>query len=300
MAELGPNATLLPAHRAAIEAVRPDLRGAPMRLHADGWDCLAIEVEADGDRPSLVFKIPHHDGAIDRLRREPKTLDLVRPLVAVKVPHMRLHQAPVLMTEHEKIIGSALDGPKYDTLCEPVRRRLASDLARFYQSLHGLDPAAVRQADCDGLRQWPATNVVMDTLRGAIPDRAVLIVEQLLDAHDGHGSDDEVFGQFDTHGWNLAFNWDTQQLDGVFDFAGAGVGPLHRDLSYPMFLSPDLTQRVVDQYQRLTGRSVSLCRVYDAHGALRVVELYTELMEGRPVERFVDAIDRFWHWRCAL
>lgn len=287
MAECDPKDAIDPAHHAAILAHRPDLAGAPVRLHTDGWDCLAIEVNE-----RWLFKIPLHEGARQRLRREPAALDLIRPATRIPVPAMRLLEGPVLMSEHEKLPGVIVDGARYATLGESERARLALDLAGFFADIHAIDPAAVAAADCDALRPWDAAPHYIARIEGHLPDATVAAAREAFARHARHGADALVFGQFDTHGWNMAYDLARGRLAGLFDFAGAGVGGLHRDLSYLLFVSPDLTERVLAIYGAATGRSVEASRVYDAHAALRAIELCEEGPAG-DVPRFTAALLEF-------
>lgn len=273
--------------RAAILSHRPELDGAPVTVHADGWDCLAVEIGG-----TLIFKIPHHDSARERLSCEPRALDLIRPRTRLAVPRMRLLPGPPLMSEHEKLPGVAVDPARYATLSEAARARLALDIATFFADLHAIDPALVSQAGCDALRPWQAPEAYLGRIEGKVEASVLAMVREALAAHARHGEDVPVFGQFDTHGWNMAYDLGADRLHGLFDFAGAGVGALHRDLSYPLFVSADLADRVVAIYRAATGRAVDLERVYDAHVALRAIELCDEWPEDGNGTKFVAALAR--------
>ncbi|GAB5374575.1 MAG: aminoglycoside phosphotransferase family protein [Acuticoccus sp.] len=285
--ECGANAAIATTHREAILAVRPDLGDVPMVVHDDGWDCLAVEAGAS------LFKFPLHPAAEWRLRREPRALALIGPRVRLAVPQMRLHERPVLMSEHTLIAGEAVDPARYARLDASERERLAHDLAAFYAEIHAIVPEAVAAADCDALRPFPPGVVLLDTLRGRIAPALYAEAEAIATAHDAAGPDMAVFGHFDTHGWNMAYDGAAGRLRGLFDFAGCGVGPLHRDLSYTMFVAPDLTRRIVAGYRTLTGRPVDLGRVFGAHGFLRVIELCAALDEGKALAQFVAALEAF-------
>lgn len=281
--------------RQAIAAVRPDLADAPLRFHTDGWDCLAVEAD-----DTWIFKLPYNEAAVDRLLREPRTIELIRPRTALELPAMRLHRDPLLMTEHRKVPGGMVDAARYAKMDEDARARLAHDVAGFFAAVHGVDPAHVRRLDCDAVRPWAAAAALLAPLAGAVPGEILAMAGATLARHTDHPRDEEVFGQFDTHGWNMAFDPASERLVGLFDFAGAGVGPLHRDLSYPTFVAPDLTRRVVESYGKMTGRPVDLGRVYDAHGALRVIELSDALAAGDDPTQFLEALRDHTSWRNAL
>lgn len=284
MVKCGEN-TIAPAHREAIRAARPELAQAAWQVHTDGWDCLAVEV---GGR--FIYKIPHHESAAERLRREPRALDLIRPHIRIAVPRMRLLGGPLLISEHEKLAGDAIDTARYAELSQHARMRLALDLATFFAEIHAVPSELVARASCDGLRVWPPAPALLAKIDGRVPAATFAAAERALAAHERHGPDEMVFGQFDLHGWNMAYDLASDRLNGLFDFAGAGVGGLHRDLSYPLFVGPDLADRVIAIYSSATGRAVDRERVYDAHGALRAIELCDEIGDGSAIERFTKAL----------
>ena len=252
---------------AAIATVRPDLATAAKVRVGLGWDC---EIVIAG---GSVFRFPRHDGAAARLIREPGLLRLVAPRVPIAVPAMTLHTVPMLFTEHAQIPGAMVDPADYDALGEEVRDALAQDLAATYVAFHriGLDEA--REAGAVPVGLWAPSADLFAALRQRLDAPLLGLAAQILSAVDLLPADETVFGHFDSHGWNMAFDRDRGRLVGLFDFGDSGIGALHRDLSYPCFISPDLTARIVARYRRLTRRPVDLERVFTLHTALRLVEV---------------------------
>jgi hypothetical protein len=87
---------------------------------------------------------------------------------------------------------------------------------------------------------------------------------------DPHGL---IYGFFDGHGWNMAFDHERGCLNGIYDFADSGIGPLHQDFIYTNFISPDLTERVVTAYEAITGRVLDRRRIALLTGMHRLSEL---------------------------
>ncbi|MEM7692953.1 MAG: phosphotransferase [Pseudomonadota bacterium] len=286
MAETGQIVTILPQHRTAIAAVRPDLQAVALTPIGNGWDAFAIRAG------TTLFKFPVGAGAADRLRREPKFLDLMRPHVALQLPKMHLHETPMLMSEHEMVEGVPVDAARYAALGEPARAALADDLATFFIAAHAVPAQRVRAKKCDGVRAWPSPERLRHVIADA-PGDVVAAANDLLARFARHPPDETVVGQFDTHGWNMAFDDGAERLNGLFDFAGSGIGPLHRDLSYLHFTSAHLAQAVVERYAAQTGRAVSFARTLDTHGALKVIELAEEMLAGAPITRFCAAVLQF-------
>lgn len=87
---------------------------------------------------------------------------------------------------------------------------------------------------------------------------------------DPHG---ETYGFFDGHGWNMAFDADRRRITGVYDFGDSGFGQLQQEFIYSSMVSPDLTRRIVDRYEALSGRPLDRARIDLLFKALRLSEL---------------------------
>ena len=188
-----------PQFRAAIAAVRPDLATQPMQLHDRGWDSNAVEVAG------WIFKFPKRPEAVDRLRLEARILALVHSRVPLAVPELILHEIPTLFSEHRMIPGSIIETRDYDALTEPQKQSMAVRLAGFYAALHAI-PAAEAVAIGGGPKPgWPPAETSLPILRERLPADFHDYARRAFAAYDALPPEDEVFGYFDGHGWNMAF-----------------------------------------------------------------------------------------------
>src|SRR5690606_21802093 len=87
---------------------------------------------------------------------------------------------------------------------------------------------------------------------------------------DPHGT---TYGFFDGHGWNMAFDRAAKRLNGIYDFADSGYGPLQQDFVYSNWISRDLTDRIVGAYERLTGLALDRERIGLLSAVIRLSEL---------------------------
>ncbi|MFE0754360.1 phosphotransferase family protein [Inquilinus sp. NPDC058860] len=256
-------------YRAAILHAAPDLAASDFRLLAESWDSTAVE--ADG---RLVFKFPRHEAAARRLRKEAALLAVIRPAVSLPVPDLVLEEGPPLFSRHSKIPGDYLLTEHYAELPEKARRRLAEDLAGFYAELHGLDLDRMAAAGAEPESWGTAEEIGAKALPALTPELRPT-AERLLAAYDRlppdpHGT---IYGFFDGHGWNMAFDHDRQRLNGIYDFADSGIGPLHQEFVYSSFVSPDLTARLAAAYEQLTGHMLDRRRIAILTGVHRLWEL---------------------------
>jgi len=262
--------TDLDRYRAPILGAVPELAASSLRLLAESWDSTAVEVDG-----RLVFKFPRHEPAAQRLRKEAALLAVVRPAVSLPVPDLVLEEGPPLFSRHAKIPGGHLLTAQYAELPEVARRRLAEDLAGFHAELHRLDSGRMTAAGAGPVEDWGTAEEIGAKALPVLTPELRPAAERVLAAYgrlppDPHGS---IYGFFDGHGWNMAFDHDRQRLNGMYDFADSGIGPLHQEFVYSGFVSPDLTARLVTAYEALTRLTLDLRRIAILTGTHRLWEL---------------------------
>jgi hypothetical protein len=94
----------------------------------------------------------------------------------------------------------------------------------------------------------------------------------------------EVYGFFDAHGWNMAFDHERGRLRGIFDFADSGFGPPHREFVQISLIDPDLAARTVEAYEASTGRVLDRRRIFLLAAAMRLSELAGAVETGEHIE----------------
>jgi hypothetical protein len=256
--------------RAAITAAFPELSTSTFRLLTTGWHSAAVDVD---DR--LIFKFPRDEVARKALVREAGLLAVVRPAVTMPVPDLTLHPGPPPFSRHEKLKGEHLVSARYDRVPKCARQRLAEQLALFYAELHGLDPSIVEAAGAGPVAAWLSPEAILSNALPVLPAPLRAIAERTVSAWqdlppDPYGT---TYGFFDGHGWNMAFDAARNRLNGIYDFADSGFGPLHQEFIYSNFIALDLTDRMVAAYEALCGRALDRERIALLTGVHRLSEL---------------------------
>lgn len=256
--------------RAAIIDAFPEFRSSSFTLLTQGWDCEAVEVDG-----RWIFKFPRNEEAAWALAREASLLAVIGPAVALPVPDLTLHEGPPLFSRHRKLAGEHILTPHYEALPVEARQLLAADLALLYARLHDLDAGTMAAAGAEPVEPLLSPEEILGKTRPLLPpdlqdyaDRAVSEWRDL--PPDPYGT---TYGYFDGHGWNMAFDHDRNRLNGVYDFADFGFGPLHQDFIYSNWIAPDLTARIVDEYEALTSRKLDRRRIALLTGIHRLSEL---------------------------
>jgi len=258
------------ALQAAVARIWPDLAAARVSLCTMGWDCVALDLD---DR--VIVKVPRHETAAAALRREARLLAVIGPAVSMPVPRPVLHEGPPLLSRHEKLKGEHLLAAHYARLPEAARDRLAADLALFFAQLHALPAQDMAAAGAVAVTAWAEPEEILRRVRPVLTEPLWRYAERTIGAWQALPPDPfgTVYGFFDGHGWNMAFDHATARLNGIYDFGDSGFGPLHREFIYPDWIAPELTARIVVAYGRLTGRILDRRRIAVLSGTLRLWEL---------------------------
>lgn len=272
--------------RSIITRVLPELADATFRPLTMGWHSIAIDV---GDR--LIFKFPRHAEAELALRREAGILAAVRPRIAMRVPELELFEAPRLFSCHEKIPGEHLLAEDYQRLPATAREHLAEELALFYAQLHDLDADLMSQAGAAAILPWQSADAIRSKALPLLPS-GHRICERTISAYESMSPDPlgTTYGFFDGHGWNMAFDHVQERINGVYDFADSGFGPVHQDFVYASFSSLQLMYMIAERYAGTTGRLVDLERIGVLAGMHRLSELAELADDPRHVQVKVDSV----------
>lgn len=263
----------LDALRSIIIDRFPEHAGARFTLLSEGWDSVAVDVD---DR--LIFKFPRHPRGEAALRREVAILDVVAPAVSMPVPRLELFEQPQTFSRHVKLAGDHLVTAQYEALDQSARQDLGQKLGLFYAELHAIEDSTAIAAGAEPAETWLDADTILRQVRPVLPDAlwpfaAATMARWAVLPTDPLG---QTYGFFDGHGWNMAFDHAAGRLNGVYDFADSGIGPLHQEFIYSSFVSADLTERIITVYERHTGRNIDRERVDLLTASHRLWELAME------------------------
>ena len=265
----------------------PELAEGRFTLLAEGWDSVAVDVD---DR--VIFKFPRHPRGEAALRREVAILGVVGAAVSMRVPSLTLFEAPQTFSRHDKIPGDHLVTAQYEQLDEPARQALGDALGQFYAQLHTIDPAQAAAAGAEPAETWLEADEILRLIQPVLPEAlrgfAETTMAQWRDLEpDPYGM---IYGFFDGHGWNMAFDHAAGRLNGVYDFADSGIGPLHQEFIYSNLISADLTERIITAYERQTGRHIDRSRVELLTATHRLWELAVEAHLPAHIDALVETV----------
>lgn len=277
--------------RETIVSALPEFADSTLTILNAGWDSVGVDVDGE-----WIFKFPRHAEAEERLRKEARILAMVRAHAELPVPDLVLFEAAKLFSRHRKLPGTFLEPADYLPLTGYQRDAIAEKMAGLYASLHAIPKAEARAAGAVQIDKWMLPDEVTGCARH-LPAHLLPKLAPTLDAYTAElvrQPHEMIYGYFDGHGWNMAFDKATGVLNGIYDFADSGFGPRHQDLSYSNWISRDLTLRIIDRYQRITGHAIDSDRVMLYSAMLRFVEFAEAAPDRDDVADRLAAIDSWF------
>jgi len=217
----------------------------------------SVVAEINGD---YIVKLPKPHRGSNGVVAEQKVTDFLRGKVQLPIPSISVHAEPVLLARHRKLPGETFDKKRYAQLSDGKKNQLASQLTTFIVDLHTIPEPVVQGAKLELTPSWELKPDLIEEQLSSSDDEAIqaLLPEVLRNQRALEVSPNTtVFGHFDLHGGNLLFDKAHTSITGVIDFGNCKLGDLHQDLSTMNLSSPDLTIRIIEQYEQLTNRKVN-------------------------------------------
>jgi hypothetical protein len=193
------------------------------------------------------------------------------------------------------IPGDIIETAGYDALSDSRKQAMAEALAGFYAALHAIPLAEAIAAGAEPKPEWPDIAAILPMLHERLPAPLHAFAEQVFADYLELPHEATIFGYFDGHGWNMAFDHARGVLNGVYDFADAATGPLSREFTYSNLTSTDLTERLIGAYEGLTGKAIDR-RAVDIRTTVQHLSELGEA-EGEGVNQFATTVAQWCELR---
>lgn len=290
-----PKYRILENHRAQIEPI------VRQHLTNEGWHSIKLvlhgrdSVVADVN-DAWIFKFPRHEYGAHQLEKEARTLAYFGERLELRIPELTTHTDTYFYSCHPKIPGDSLTSQAYQELTEAERDALAKTLALFFTQIHSTSLEEARSAlRLERREKWKPSSEIIAIVEPLVPAHIHPHIRETMtrfDAMEPNGGYD-VIGHFDAHGRNMAFDFRSKTLAGLFDFADIGIGDFHKDLQGTSWISTDLTSRIIPLYETLSGRTVDRDRVSLLHEAAKIINVaYSKDIKPHVVADFVREHER--------
>lgn len=238
---------------AVLQKEIPNLKINSIIIIPTGWDHLVAEVNEN-----LIFRFPREKKFVNNLEREKQLLEHLKGCTKLAIPSYKYFGNNPAFAGYPKIPGRSLNRQLYISLDFDTRYRIAQSLASFFTELH--QEVSTEQAINLGYsRHSLEIDKIKSELLGTIPNDIDMMVKQAIaystTTESNQTDEDLVFLHNDVHDDNIAFNANTQQINGIFDFSDAAIGPSSAEFSSLFFIHEELAQLTAKIYAQLNNIS---------------------------------------------
>lgn len=226
----------------------PDLVINTVTLVSAGWDNLVADINGE-----WIFRFPRKQDFLQTLEREILLLECLRHKVSMPIPRYEYIGLHTAFVGYHKILGGALNEKLYLGCSIESRQQIAESIALFLSQFHRA--VNIEEALQWGYRQYRIPLQWIEyNLLGTLPTSQIerIVNEALTYAKQNlFYTKNQVLLHNDLHGENLAFNMQTEQVTGIFDFSDAAIGNYSVDFGKLFTIHPDLAIRASKAYARL-------------------------------------------------
>lgn len=274
----------------------PSLKIESVDILDHGWDNVVAEVNDE-----LIFRFPREDGS--NLDLETKVLNILKDKVHTTIPEISYLGKSAQYIGYKKIQGKFLTSQDWDAFSPEEKDGMARELARFVWDIHqaitpieaktlGVEDDSMESVDEDSYQKH--IQELISLLRD--PELIAIARETLNDIQSYRSiPPDTVFLYNDLHTENFVYDPKTKHLNGVFDFGDIAVGDVHLDFLQLYKFDPDLLRMVVDEYERLSKRKLSMSRII-AYAKVNELCDLKEFFDKPESSVYKNAIERLKRW----
>jgi len=236
----------------------PAIETQSIRIIENGWDNLVAEVNNN-----LIFRFPKDKEC--QFDTEVKVLKILEGKISLQIPRIDYLGKSFTYMGYRKILGNDLTKELYKSLNSDQKDQLVFDLANFLFELHtAVSPEdaiklGVRKDDLSpyaaAIKSLLGKNVV-NTYIKIFAEKTLLEFSDMLT-----NPFKEVLLHKDVHSNNIAFDKQTEKLNGVFDFGDVIVGDIHIDFSNFFKFGSNFMRKITEKYQEFAGFELNKRRI---------------------------------------
>lgn len=226
----------------------PDLTINTITLISAGWDNLVADINGE-----WIFRFPRKKDVMQTLEREVLLLKHLHNSISMPIPHYECIGLHTAFVGYRKILGDALNEKLYLKCSIENRQKIAESLALFLTQFH--HAVNIEDAFQWGYQKYhiPLQWIEHDLLGTLSNSEIERIVNEALTyaKQNPCNTKNLVILHNDLHGGNLAFDIQTEQITGIFDFSDAAIGNYSVDFGKLFSIHHDLAMRTSKAYANL-------------------------------------------------
>jgi Phosphotransferase enzyme family len=223
-----------------------------------GWDSIVVNIDN-----TTIAKIPRDlQSAIDIIK-EHNILTIIYPYIkSLTIPQSTLITTLATFSYHPRIKGGKLGSKIYNKLPKDKQMCIAHDLAHFISELHQIPIDKFKGIESMEPYKYDISDELLSLYKGDLTNSEIALIKSIYNKYLQFEKDaDVVFGHFDIHSANVAFDIEAGKLIGVYDFADARIDDAYKEFASISWISFDLVKNIVALYNGRNKKSIAWDRV---------------------------------------
>lgn len=242
----------------------PELNIFKVVLINNGWDNVVFEINEE-----YIFRFPREfsesASKFDKKRfyREINILNFLKNKTTLKIPQVDFIWKELFYMWYKKVQWGDLKKEIYDELDFDSKNKLIYDLALFFKEIHtkiDLENANILQIEKVNY-DW-IFNINKEIYKNIDDEKVVNFINltfQELKEVILNWNLKEVCLHNDLHEWNMAFDYENQKLNWVFDFWDVLIWDVNMDfMSFYCYFDYDFLMKIMLKYEELSWIKLNL------------------------------------------
>jgi hypothetical protein len=242
-----------------INSDYPNFKITSIKSLKAGWDNYVVEINK-----TYIFRF-HKKGNFN-LEKEIKVLQGLKNKITLEIPNYEFIGKESVYVGYKKIIGGSLTPEIIKNLSSDKKEKLAHDLANFFDEFHRVWTIAEFKKIRDGRDDlsWQPEVIKKYSIKRLEDQILINIIKEFLIKEEKFDFKKAklVVAYNDLHGNNVAFSQKEEKLTGIFDFSDVAINDVNIEFYRLFLLDPELAVMTIKKYEKLSGRRVSLERVF--------------------------------------
>lgn len=206
-----------------------------------------------------MVRFPRHENGKEKLIREFKILDTLNSRVTLQIPKTEIVNNKYFYITHTKVEGNNINQKELDTLNLAKKEKFCYDIANFIYELNSVTEEIKNKIEIplwDRIARQPNIEKTLDFVLSSanFSSNEKKYLEKFCNSFKLENENELIrFSHFDIMSKNTAFDFNSQKLNGIYDFGDCSIGDIYHDFSQiGLDYNIQTLKLIVKYYEELT------------------------------------------------
>lgn len=210
-----------------------------------------------------IIKFAKNENKLQKLTLEKNVLSFLNGKTTLKIPQNNIVKDNYIFSIHEMIKGKILTTDLYNTLPSGKKEKFCDDIALFIHELHTLTIHAKKLnfpflKGIKGLYPIEKIKAFLTSCDKLSPKEQNFVATFCSHYKRKKYAQVDVFGHFDIQPKNIAFDFERNEIAGIYDFGDCGFCNASYDFSkFAIQYTPEILSPILKKYEQLSENKLN-------------------------------------------